>query len=172
MSSSWTERSTFVPREESFLISKISYNERNSSEKKCTMQEEDWIKAKTSEAKTNSIVLLCREGRNSVLSYNFAHEFVPMKRPQESSSPNFLWRWKQARCLVSRHSVSVRQKILQVTPQNPESTRYSQVWTLEERSMNSECGSDQRTSGNRELRMVQKTLGNREVWKNFQPKQC
>ena len=33
------------------------------------------------------------------------------------------------------------------TPKNPGSTRYSQMWTWEERSMNSECGSDQRTSG-------------------------
>ena len=49
-------------------------------------------------------------------------------------------------CLISRHSVSVRQNSSS-NPQNPGSTRYSQVWTWEEVSMNSECGSDQRTSG-------------------------
>ena len=34
------------------------YIERNSSEKEYTMRWEDWRKAKTSEAKTNSIVLI------------------------------------------------------------------------------------------------------------------
>ena len=52
---------------------------------------EDWRKAKTSEAKTNSIVFdIAENGRNSVLCYNFAHEFVLMKRSQESSSLNSL----------------------------------------------------------------------------------
>ena len=37
--------------------------------------------------------------------------------------------------------------IFSIDPKSLGSTRYSQVWTWEERSMNSECGSDQRTSG-------------------------
>ena len=45
-------------RKESFLISKIYIIERNSSEKKYTMRLEDWSKTKTSEANTNSIVLI------------------------------------------------------------------------------------------------------------------
>ena len=40
------------------LFDKIYIIERNSSEKKCTMRAECWRKAKTSEAKTNSIVLI------------------------------------------------------------------------------------------------------------------
>ena len=49
-------------------------------------------------------------------------------------------------CLVSRHSVSVTQNSSS-KPQNPGSTKYSQVRTWEERSMNSKCCSDRRTSG-------------------------
>ena len=49
--------STCVPRK-SFLISRIYIIERNSSVKKYTMRAEDWRKAKTSEAKTNSIILI------------------------------------------------------------------------------------------------------------------
>ena len=45
----------YVPREESFLISKIYIIKRNSSEKKYTMREWVWRKAKTSEATSNSI---------------------------------------------------------------------------------------------------------------------
>ena len=55
------------------------------------MREENWRKAETSEAKTNLIVYdIAGKGRNSVLSYNIAQEFVPMKRSQESFSLNFL----------------------------------------------------------------------------------
>ena len=44
------------------------------------MRWEDWRKAKTSEAKTNSIVFdTAWKGRNSVLHYNFTQEFVPWK---------------------------------------------------------------------------------------------
>ena len=60
-------------------------------------------------------------------------------------------------CLVSQHSVIVRQ-ISSSYPGSQGSARYSQVWTWEERSTNSECCSDQWTSGSRELRMIQTTL--------------
>ena len=43
----------------------------------------------------------CREGRNSVIYFNCAYEFVPMKRSQESSSLN-LWKWKPAHVVSSR----------------------------------------------------------------------
>ena len=79
--------------------------------------------------------------------YNFAHEFVLMKRPQESSSLDSFCRWKKAHVVSSRGTAYLWDEILQVTPKNPGSTRYSQVWTWEERSMNSECGSGQRTLG-------------------------
>ena len=59
------------------------------------------------------------------------------------------FRWKDLKkalhLIPSRHSVSVRQNSSS-NPKTPGSTTYSQVWTWEERSMNSECGSDQRTS--------------------------
>ena len=108
MSSYWTESSTYVPREEPFVISKIYIIEWNTSEKNYTMWEEDWRKAKTSEAKTNSIVFdIARKGRNSVLYYNFQHEFVPMKRSQESSSPFFSLKMKASTCCL----VSAAQRI-------------------------------------------------------------
>ena len=46
------------PEKNHSLFHKIYIIERNSSEKKYTMRSEDWRKAKTSEAKTNSIVLI------------------------------------------------------------------------------------------------------------------
>ena len=46
-------------------------------------------------------------GRSSVLYYDFAHEFVPMERSQESSVK------ASTCCLVSRHGVSVRQKFFE-----------------------------------------------------------
>ena len=55
-----------MTREESFLISKIYIIERNSSEKKNTMRREDWRKAKTSEAKTNLIILVL-QGKDGIL---------------------------------------------------------------------------------------------------------
>ena len=58
--------STNVPREESFLIHKIYIIERNSSEKKYTMREENWRKAKKSEAKPNSIILTL-QGKDGIL---------------------------------------------------------------------------------------------------------
>ena len=58
--------STNAPREESFLINKIYFIERNSSEKKYTMREENWRKAKTSEAKPNSIILIL-QGMDGIL---------------------------------------------------------------------------------------------------------
>ena len=78
------------------------------------------------------------------------HEFVPMRRSQESSSPIFLKVKACACCLVSRHSVSVGQNSSS-NPKSPGSTRYSQVWTWEERSTNSGCCSVRRASRNREL---------------------
>ena len=97
--------------------------------------------------KKNSIVCdIAGKGRNSVLHYNFTQEFVPMRRSQESSSLNSLKVKANTCCLVSRHSVSVRQNSSSKL-ENSGSTRYSQVRTWEERSMNSECGSVQRSSG-------------------------
>ena len=55
----------------------------------------------------------------------------------------------KACCLVSRQCVSVGQNSLS-NPECPESARYSQVWTWEERSKNSRCCSVQHASGNRE----------------------
>ena len=76
----------------------------------------------------------CRKGRNSAPSYNFAQEFVPMKRSQESSSPNFLWRWKQVRVVSSLGTAYLCDKIIRVTPKSPGSTSKcgpgkKEVWT-------------------------------------------
>ena len=88
---------------------------RNSSEKKYTMRWEEWRIAKTSEAKTNSIVYdVPGEGWNSVLFYNFTSEFFLMKRSRESFSHNFLWRWKQAHVFSSRGTAYLWDKNRQV----------------------------------------------------------
>ena len=58
--------STNVPREGSFYIYKIYITERNSSEKRYTMRVENWRKAKTSEATTNSIFLIL-QGKDGIL---------------------------------------------------------------------------------------------------------
>ena len=72
--------STYVPREESFLISTIYIIEQNSSEKKYTMWAEDW-RSQNIWGNTNSIVFgIAGQRRNSVPYYNFAQEFVPVKR--------------------------------------------------------------------------------------------
>ena len=58
--------STYVPREESFLISKIYIIERNSSEKKYTTRVEDIGDAKTSEAKQIQLYLVL-QGKDGIL---------------------------------------------------------------------------------------------------------
>ena len=59
--------SNYVPREESsFLISQDLHYWRNSSERKFSMRWEDWRKAKTSEAETNSIILTL-QGKDGML---------------------------------------------------------------------------------------------------------
>ena len=71
------------------------------------------------------------------------------KRSQESSAPGSLTAKAKACCLVSRHGVSVGQDYSS-NPENPGSTRHSQVRTWEERSTNFGCCSVQHASGNRE----------------------
>ena len=138
-------------------------------------------RAKVSEVKKNAVVLIL-QGHDGILCYitTWVHEFVPMKRSDESSSPYFLFfRWKPA------HVVSFRDTAcLWDNPKNLGSTRYSQVWTVEERSINFGYCSAQRISGtNRVSRMVRTILAiclsetfaseNREyVQKIFHPKQC
>ena len=125
----------------------------------------------------------CRDGRNSVPYYKFTLRIVPMKRSQESSSLNSLSRWEQAHVVSSRDTAYLRDKILQVTLKIPGSTRYSQVWTREERSTNSECGSAQRTSRIESyvwFRRLWRSISQRRMpretekyeWKIFHPEQC
>ena len=85
------------------LSHKIYIAERNYAEKKYTMREVGWRKAKTSEAKTNLIFFeIAGKGRNSALYYNFAHEFVPMKDLKKALHLISLWRWRQAHVVSSR----------------------------------------------------------------------
>ena len=86
------------------------------------------------------------KGQNSVLHYNSVHKFVPMKGSHESSSSNVLKVKASARCLVSRHSVSVRQNSSSNLKKSGKCEKLSTV-NREERSKNSEYRSDQRTSG-------------------------
>ena len=60
--------STYVPREDSFFIYKIYILRQNNF----------------------NYIDVAGKGRNSVLYYNFASEFVSMKRSQDSSAPNVL----------------------------------------------------------------------------------
>ena len=83
-------------------------------------------RANVSEVKKRPICIdIAGKGRNSVLHHNFVQEFVPMKRSDQSSSPNFLLKVKaSACCLASRHSVPVEQN----SSSNPK-PRDSHVWT-------------------------------------------
>ena len=98
-----------MPREESFPIYKIYILRQNNF----------------------NYIDVAGTGRNSVLHYNFAHEFVPVKRSGDSSAPNVLWRWKQVHVVSSRGTAYLSDNSSS-KPQNPESTRYSQVRTWEE----------------------------------------
>ena len=69
-----------------------------------------------------------------------------MKRSQESSSPNFLWRLKQPN-VVSPRSTAYLWDDSSSEPRNPRSTKYSQVTIWEERRINSECCSYHRPMG-------------------------
>ena len=120
----------------SFLISKIYIIERNSSEKKKTMRREDWRKAKNIWGKNKfNYIVVAGKGRNSVPYHNFTQEFVPMKRSQESSSLNFLWRWKQALVVSSGGTAYLWDKNSSSDPWKSGSMRHFQVWIWEERSM-------------------------------------
>ena len=83
-------------------------------------------RANVSEVKKRpSCIDIAGKGRNSVLYFNFVQEFVPMKRSDQSSSPNFLLKVKgSVCCLASRHSVPVQQN----SSSNPKPTD-SHVWT-------------------------------------------
>ena len=134
--------------------------------------ERDWRRAKTSEAKTNSIVLIL-QGRNSVLYYNFAQEFVPMKSSQDSSSLNFLWRWKQAHVVSSRGTAYLWDKNSSSDPKSLGKYEILSSVNLGRKKHELRMWFWSANFGNRELRMVQKTLeiclsethasGNREV---------
>ena len=135
---------------------------------------ENWRKSKTSEEKTKFHCMdIAAKGRNSVLYFNFGHEFAPMKRSQESSSLNSIWRWKKAHVVSSRDTAYLRDKILQVTLKVPE-VRDTLKCDLGREKYELRILSWSANFGNRELRMVQKTLeiclsethvsGNREVW--------
>ena len=103
------------PRQESFLISQDSHYWKK-------LLREEVYDARGRLEKSQNIggkikfncIDIAVKGRNSVLHYNFAQEFVPMKRSQESSSLNFLWRWKQAHVVSSRGTAYLWDKILQV----------------------------------------------------------
>ena len=97
------------------------------------------------------------EGRNSVFYCKFAHEFVPMKRSQESSSLNSFWRWKQALVVSSRGTAYLWDEILQVTLKIREFEILSSVY-LGRKKYELRMWFWSANLGNREFRMVQKTL--------------
>ena len=167
--------STYVPREESFLISKIYVIERNSSEQKYTKRGEKIGETpKHLRQKQIQLYWYCRK-KNEILYFitTLRKNSFRWKDLKKALHLIYLKVKASIRCLVSRHSVSVRQDSSS-KPKNP-----GRIW--EERSMNSERGSGQRTSRNRDLRMVQKiqeiclsethASGNREaqIKKSFIP---
>ena len=141
------------------LFHKIYNIERNSSEKKFSMRgERIGENPKDHERKGNSIVRdIVGKGRDSVFYYNFAHEFVPMKRSQVSSSLNSLWRWKQAHVVSSRGTACLWDKILQVTLKIW-GVRDTHKWEPGKKEYELRMWFWSANFGNRELRMVQKTL--------------
>ena len=147
----WTESSTCVPREESFLMSKIYILERNSSRR--NMRCGWWIGESQHIWGKNKFnyIDIAGKGRNSVPYYNFAHEFVPTKRSQESSS---LSRWEQAHVVSSRGTAYLWDKILQVTVKNRR-VRYTLECELGKKEVWTPNVFWSANFGNRELRMDQ-----------------
>ena len=82
--------STYVPREESVLISQdVHYWTKLLREEICDAVGGIGEKPKHPRQKQNQLSWYFREGRNSVFLNNFAPEFVPMISAQESFSLNF-----------------------------------------------------------------------------------
>ena len=121
-----------VPREESFLIYKIQIIELNSPRRNIRSGWRIGEKPKTSEAKTNSNVLIM-QGRTEFCT--LLQLFARIRSDEKILRK--LFTSFRTRCLVSRHSVSVRQNSSS-NPKNPGSTKNSQVWASEERSTNSD----------------------------------
>ena len=94
--------------------------------------------------KQTQLYWYCKEGRILYLTTTLRNNLFRWEDLKKAPHLIFFEGEASTCCLVSRHSVSVRQNS-STKHQNPVSTRYSQVWTWEERGMNSECGSDQRT---------------------------
>ena len=156
-SSYWTEKFNLHAARRIILVFQSCSIERNSSEKKYTMRKEDWRKAKNiwGKNKSNCIDIARKDG----ILY-----FMTTLRTN-----SFLWKISR-KCVTSCISRLAAQRILL---QFRESTRFSQVWTWEEKSMNSECGSVHRnfeesrvTYGSEDSGGLWEThaSGNREVW--------
>ena len=126
--------STYVPREESFLIYQISLIERNSSEKKYTMREEDWRSQNIwGKKKTNSIKLMLQERTEFCSLLKLCAWIRSYEKISRKLFTEFSLKVKASTCcLVSRHSESVRQNSSS-KPKNQGSTRYSQERTWEEK---------------------------------------
>ena len=111
-----TKESIRVPREESYLIfRKFTLSNETPPRRniRCGVRIGEEPKH-LGENKFNCIDI-AGKGRNSVLYYNFAQEFVPMKRSQESSSFNFSE--SESKHTLSRLAAQriCETKILQVT---------------------------------------------------------
>ena len=158
LSSYRTESSTYRPREESFLVSqdlhrwtKLLREEINDAVRGFEKSQHIWGKNKF------NYMDLAGKGRNSVHHYNHAHRFVPMKRSQESSSPNFLWRWKQAHVVSSRGTAYLWDNFVWGNLEKGEYEMLSSV-KLRRKMHEIRMWFWSANFGNRELRMVQKTL--------------
>ena len=102
-------------------------------------------RAKVSEVKKISVVLILQV-HDGILYYitTLVHEFFPMKRSDESSSPNFLFFKVKNKRMLSRFAT---RRVCGTTLKTWGVRRYSQVWTVEERSINFGYCSAQRISG-------------------------
>ena len=78
-----------MPREESFLFPRFTLLNKLLREE-IFNAEEDWRKAKTSEAKTNSIILILQGRTEFCILLQLYTRIRSNDRSQESSSPNFL----------------------------------------------------------------------------------
>ena len=174
-SSYWTENFSLSERDQNHSLSHKSYIiERNSSVKKYTMRVEDWRKAKTSEAKTNSIIIdiWVKDGILYLMTTLRKNSFrwKALRKALhlilfEGESKHMLPRLAAQRTLWDKNSSS--------KPKNPGSKRYSQVWTLgvvlisELRESRVTHGSED--SGDLSLRDA---YTEEHKQKTFQPKQC
>ena len=119
-------------------------------------------KSQNFKGKTNSTVLIL-QWKDAILYFLTTLRTNSFRRKDLKKTLHLiLFEGESKHTVVSSHGTAYPwDKILHLSTQNPESTRYSQEWTWEDRSMNLQSGSDQRTSG------IESYVRFRRLWRSI-----